>query len=102
MRQFLAAPIGGRREAVPAGRGPGRIGFLPAGRRGDVAVLERRAEFVADTVERRDHVAGDSAGFLQHGIDRLFIEIAVDPLGQCSFRPAACLSVKAMSATGAR
>ena len=34
---------------------PSRGRLLPAGRRGDVAVLERRAELVADRVERRDH-----------------------------------------------
>ena len=32
------------------------IGFLPARRRGDGAVLERRAEAIADAVERGDHV----------------------------------------------
>ena len=48
VRQLLAAPLRRRGQAVPAGRGPGRIGLLPAGRRGHDAVLERRAELVAD------------------------------------------------------
>ena len=52
------------------------IGLLPAGRHGDRAVLERRAELVADRVERRDHVGGEPAGFLQHGVDIVGGEIA--------------------------
>jgi hypothetical protein len=83
VRQFLAAPIGGRRETIPAGRGPIRIGFLPAGRGGDVSVLERCPEFVTNSVEWSDHVAGIASGFRQDGIHRLLIKIAVDPLGQC-------------------
>ena len=43
--------------------GPGGVGFLPARRGGDDAVLEWRAEFVADAVERCDHLAGKAAGF---------------------------------------
>ena len=86
VRQFLAAPFGRRGEPVPAGGGPGGVGLLPARRRGDVAVLERRAEFVADAVERRDHVAGKAAGLLQHLIDRLLVEIAVKPFGQRGFQ----------------
>ncbi len=57
-----------------------RVGLLPARRRGDDAVLERRAELVADGIERRDHVGGELAGLLQHGIDGRLVEIAVKPL----------------------
>ena len=81
VRQFLAAEIGGRGEAVPAGGGPGGVGLLPAGRRGDLAVLERRAELVADAVERRDHVGGEFAGLLQHRIDGVLVEVAVNAVG---------------------
>ena len=56
VRQPLAAPFVGRRKRRSS-RPPTQaaIGLLPAGRRGDGAVLERRAELVADRVERRDH-----------------------------------------------
>ena len=87
MGKFLAAPGGGRGEPVPAGGGPGGIGLFPARRRGDGAVLERRAVLVADAVERRDHVAGEAAGFGQHRIDRFLVEVAVKPFGQRVFQP---------------
>ncbi len=76
LRQRLAAPFGRRGKAVPAAAAPAVIGFLPARRRGDDAVLERRAELVADAVERRDHFAGEAAGFGQHRIDVVHGEIA--------------------------
>ena len=69
MRQRLAAPLRGQRHRVPAGAGPAAIGLLPARRHGDGAVLERRAEAVADGVERRDHVGREPAGLGQHGVD---------------------------------
>ena len=74
--QLLAAVFGGRGEPVPAGSGPGGVGLLPARRHIDLAVLERRAELVADAVERRDHVAGEFAGLFQHGIDGRLVESA--------------------------
>ena len=86
MRQFLAAELGRRGEAVPAGGGPGGVGLFPARRRGDGAVLERGAELVADTIERRDHVAGEAAGFLQHLVDHLLVEIAVKAFRQRGFQ----------------
>ena len=86
MRQVLAAEFGGRGDAVPAGGGPGGVGFLPARRRGDDAVLERRAEFVADAVERRDHLAGEAAGFFQHLVDHVLVEIAVKAFRQRGFQ----------------
>ena len=76
VRQRLAAPFGRRREPVPAGGRPGAVGLLPARRRGDGAVLERRAVPVADLVERRDDVGREAAGFRQHGIDDVLAEIA--------------------------
>ena len=76
LRQRLAAPFGGRGKPVPAAVAPASIGFLPTGRRGDGAVLERRAEGVADAIERRDHLGGEAACFRQHGVDVLHGEIA--------------------------
>ena len=91
MRQLLAAPVGRRGEAIPAGRGPGGVGVLPAGRRRDVAVLEWCTELVAHAVERRDHVAGEATGFLQHRIDRFLVEIAVKALGDGRFQAGSVL-----------
>ena len=81
LRQALAAPVGGRGKTVPAGRGPGGVGLLPAGRHGDLAVLERRAVRIADPVERRDLLAGEAAGFFEHRVDEAVVEIAVESLG---------------------
>src|SRR5690242_4762451 len=85
MRQLLTAPIGRRREAVPTSCGPGRVGVFPARRRRNLAVLEWRTQFVAHGVERRDHVAGETAGFLQYGIDSFLVEIAIQTLSQRGF-----------------
>src|SRR5664280_3564614 len=84
----VAAPaeFGGRSDAVPAGGGPGGVGLLPAWRRGDGAVLERGAGLVADTIERRDHVGGEAAGFHQHLIHHGLVEIAVKPFRQRGFQ----------------
>ena len=76
VRQRLAAPLRRQRNRVPAGRGPAAIGLLPARRHGDGAVLERRAEFVANRIERRDHVGGVAAGLLQHGVDIVGAKVA--------------------------
>ena len=67
-----------RGKPVPAGRGPGAIGLLPARRGGDGAVLEDDALAVADHVERGDHLGRELAGFLEHGVDDVFGEVAVD------------------------
>ena len=82
VRQRLAAPFGGRGEAVPAGRRPGAIGLLPAGRRGHRAVLERRAVAVADGVQRRDDVGCEPAGLREHRVDDVFAEVAVEAGGE--------------------
>ena len=82
VRQFLAAPLRGRGEAVPAGLGPGAIGFLPTGRRGDRAIFEGRPDAVADGIEGGQNLGGETAGFRQHRIDHVFAEIAVKGLGE--------------------
>ena len=76
LRQRLAAPFGRRGKPVPAAAAPAAIRFLPAGRRGHGAVLERGAERVADAVEWRDHLGGEAAGLGQHCVDVLHGEIA--------------------------
>ena len=82
VRQLLAAPLRGCGEPVPAGLRPGAIGLLPARRRGDGAVLERRAVAVADRVERGENVGGELAGLLEHRLDHVVGEVAVEALGQ--------------------
>ncbi len=82
VRQLLAAPFRGRGESVPAGRGPGAIGFFPARRRGDGAVLEGRAVAVADRVQRSDNIGREFARLLEHRVDHVFGEVAVEALRQ--------------------
>src|SRR5262249_33646171 len=85
VRKLLATPIGRRREAVPASRGPGCIGIFPAGRCCDFAVLEWRTEFVAYGIEWRDYIAGEAPGFLEHGIDGFLVKITVQAFGERGF-----------------
>ena len=103
LREGLTAERHGRREPVPAGCGPIAIRFFPAGRRCDVAVLERRAVFVADAVEGRDHIGREFARFLEHRIHRVRVEIAVYAARRApASKPAEFFKVNAMSETGAR
>ena len=76
-RQALAAERLGAGYRVPARRGPALVGVGPAGRGGDLAGVERDAVLVADLVERRQHVGGEFAGFLQHGCRNVGVEVAV-------------------------
>ncbi len=82
MRQFLPAPLRGRGQAVPAGFGPRRIGLLPPRRGGDDPVLEPGALAVSDGVEGAQDLGREPARFLEHRIDQVFAEIAVNPFGQ--------------------
>src|SRR6185437_9665668 len=84
--EALSAPIGRRGKPVPPGAGPGGVSLFPAGRRGDAAVLERCAEIVTDLIEWRDDVARVSAGFGDHGVDRLLVEVAIKAFGQGIFK----------------
>ena len=76
-RQALAAERFRTRHRIPAGRGPAPIGVGPAGRGGHLAAVELDAVLVADPVQRRQHVAGEFSGFLQHGGGDVGVEIAV-------------------------
>ncbi len=73
--QALAAPLFGRRQPVPSRRGPAPVGLLPARRHGDDAVAKRRAMEVAGAVERRDDVACEFSGLLQHCIEDVVRQI---------------------------
>src|SRR5439155_26832942 len=76
-RQALAAEIFRAGHRIPAALGPALVGIGPARRSRDLAVVELDAVLVADLVERRQHVARELAGFLQHGRRNVGIEIAV-------------------------
>ncbi len=76
LRQTLTAPFGRRGKAVPAAFAPGAISLFPAGRGGDDAVLEGRADLVADAIERPNHFGGHAAGFGQHRLDVVHGEVA--------------------------
>ena len=76
-RQALAAEAFRPRHRVPSARDPALIGVRPAGRGRHLVVGELDAVFVADAIERRQHVAGEFAGFLQHGRGDVAVEVAV-------------------------
>ena len=104
MRQPLPAPLGRAGEPVPAALRPGRIGLLPARRHGDGAVLASGVPCLSPTVfSGAITVGGELARLLQHRVDHVLGQVAVEPvLERALASPAECLSVKAMSATGAR
>ncbi len=62
---------------VPSGRAPAPVGVGPARRGGHLAGLELDAVLVADPVQRRQHVAGETPGFLQHGGGEVGVKIAI-------------------------
>ncbi len=76
-RQALAAKGFRTRHRVPPGGDPALIGVGPAGRGRHLVVGELDAVFVAHGVQRRQHVAGEFSGFLQHGGGDVAVEIAV-------------------------
>ena len=80
--ELLPAPLRRRGKRVPARLRPGAIGFLPARRHGDGAVLERRAVAVADRIERRDDVGCELARFGEHRLDHVLAEIAEEALAE--------------------
>ncbi len=86
-RQALAAPFGRRGDAVPAGRRPIPIGFLPAGRRRHLAIVERRAVAVARSIERRQHFGRKPAGLAQHRLEVIVAEVPIKPVGACASEP---------------
>jgi hypothetical protein len=69
--QALPAVIGFERYAVPAALGILPIGVPEARRRAHNAVFKYRRLPVADGVQRRQHIGGQLAGFLQDGIDQI-------------------------------
>ena len=76
-RQALAAERFRPGHRVPARRRPALVGIGPAGGGGDLIIRELDAVLVADPIERRQHVGGKAAGFLQHGGGDVAVEIAV-------------------------
>src|SRR5664279_5460416 len=76
-RQALAAERFRSGHRVPAGFGPAPVGVGPAGGGGHLAAFELDAVFIADPVQWRQHVRGETAGFLQHGGSDVAVEIAV-------------------------
>ncbi len=68
VRQALAPEIGGQGHAVPARLAELFIGVLPAGRGLHPLRCQRAAFLVTGPVERGEHFAGESCGFLQDGI----------------------------------
>ena len=76
-RQSLAAEILRSRHRIPAGFRPAPVGVRPARRGGHLVVGELDAVLVADPVERRQHVGGEPAGFLENSRGNVVVEVAV-------------------------
>src|SRR5690606_15956744 len=70
-RQALATIFGLSRQATPAGLAILPVGFLEAGRRGDLAVIPFAALAVADLVQRRGNLRHELAAFLENGVDHV-------------------------------
>src|SRR5260221_395737 len=73
--------------AVRASRRPLPIGFLPAGRRRPLAIVERRAVAVARSIERRQHFGRKPAGLAQHRLEVIVAEVPIKPVGACASEP---------------
>ncbi|MBA7475862.1 hypothetical protein ES707_11236 [subsurface metagenome] len=78
-RQALPAEFFRPRHRVPARFRPAPIGIRPARRGRHHALVQLDAVLVPYAIERREHVAGEFAGFLQHGGSDVAVEIAVMP-----------------------
>ena len=76
-RQALAAKGFRTRHRVPSAGDPALIGVGPARRGRHLVVGELDAVFVAHFVKRRQHVAGEFAGLLQHGRGDVAVEVAI-------------------------
>ena len=67
----LAAVLGQGRQGGPAGGDHGLIGFLPAGRAGDLAVIPFAAFLIADPVQGGDDLLGEFGTFFQDLADQV-------------------------------
>ena len=76
-RQPLAAKSFRTGHRIPPGRGPALIGIGPAGGGGHLVIRELDAVLVAHAIERRQHLAGEFSGFLQHGSGDVAVEVTV-------------------------
>ena len=86
--QALAAVIQRDRHGVPAVFAEGGEGRLDAVRRGHHAVLADAALLVAGLVQRRQHVAGEFAGFLEDRLDQIVRYFLVARQGGDAVEPA--------------
>jgi hypothetical protein len=79
VRQALAAEGGVGRQRGPAAFDELRVGLLEALGRGHGVrgAVERAAFLVAAQVERGQHLGAELAAFLEHGVDRVGVEIGV-------------------------
>ena len=101
-RHALAAEFGIEGQGVPAALDEFLVDAGKARRRAHDAVLQRGAHLVAVAIERRQAVAGELGGFLEHGIDRDRRSRARSPAGPRRVAsPATSRSAKRMSASGA-
>src|SRR5690606_7489405 len=76
--QALAAILRRAWQCAPAARHERVVGFLPAGRRHDSSIDKPRADAIADSVERVQHLAAKLARLLDNGARRFLVEIVHD------------------------
>ncbi len=76
-RKTLAAKRFRSGHRVPPRSRPALVCIGPTGGGGHLAAVELDAIFVAHSIQRRQHVAGEPSGFLQHGGGDVGVEIAV-------------------------
>ena len=91
LRQILAAPLRRRGKRVPTRLRPGAIRLFPSRRRRHRAVVEPRALPVTDHIEGSEDVGRELAGLLEHGIDQILAEIAVEAFLERALEPARVL-----------
>ena len=85
--QTLPAEIRRSRQTIPSGLGPIAIGFFPARRRGDRALMELGASLIANPIKRRDPVIGEFASLFQHGLGHTAFQIWRKPIGDHRLKP---------------
>ena len=86
-RKPLAAELLWPGNRIPSALAPGLVGFLPAGRRGDFGVFQRRSMRIAYLVERGDFFCRKAASLLEDGIDQIFGKVAEGCIIQRLFQP---------------
>ena len=76
-RQALAAVLGGSGQRWPAALPEGLVGIAETGWRGDLAVAELAADFIALAAQRRHDLRDKGAGAFNHLLHQLGVGIGI-------------------------